>query len=68
MNFLAENKIIVMVVLLGVLVCGCSTRNKAIPDVSMHNLPPTYEGLDNAYWWRASLKMFGLLMSVLTLW
>lgn len=56
MNSLAENKFIVMVVLLGVLVCGCSTSKKPIPDVSMHNLPPTYKGLDNSYWWRCKFK------------
>ena len=52
----AEKKIIVMVVLMGILVCGCSVSNKPIQDVSVHNIPPTYKVLDNTYWWRCKFK------------
>jgi hypothetical protein len=45
-----------MVALMGFLLCGCSTGNKPIPDVSAHNLPPTYKELDNTYWWRCRFK------------
>lgn len=56
MTSLAENKIIVMAVFLGVLVCGCSASNKPIQDLSINNVPPTYKVLDNSYWWRCKFK------------
>lgn len=57
MTFPAEQKIIALVVLLGVLVGGCSANNRPIiQDVSTHNAPPAYKILDNTYWWRCKFK------------
>jgi len=49
-------KIFLMIVLLGTLVCGCSTSSKPIQNFSMQNDSSSYKDLDNSYWWRCNFK------------
>jgi len=47
---------ILIVLLTGLLLFGCSTSKKPSASLSLHNIPPTYKVLDNTYWWRCNFK------------
>ena len=50
-------KIIVLVILPGLLVCACSASNKPIQNVSIPIiLSHSYKVLDNTYWWQCKFK------------
>ena len=51
-----EKKVILIVILMGVLMCGCGTSSKSIDKLSNHNVPPADQVLDNVYWWRCNFK------------
>lgn len=45
-----------LVILMGILVCGCSTGGKPVQNLSMHTIPDNYKALNNSYWWRCNFK------------
>jgi len=51
-----EKKSILLVILMGFLVCGCSTNRKSVQNLSPHNVAPAHKILDNAYWWHCNFK------------
>ena len=51
-----KTKIILLIILIGFLVCGCSANRRPIQNLSTHNIPPNFRTLDDAYWWRCKFK------------
>ncbi len=51
-----KTKIILLIIFLGFLVCGCSTNKRPIQNLSTHNISPKFRMLDDAYWWRCKFK------------
>jgi hypothetical protein len=58
MIFSVGKKVFLMVLLMGLLLFGCSTSKKSIENLSLHNIPPSYKVLDNTYWWRCNFKNY----------
>ena len=54
---LIEKKTILVVILVGILVCGCSTNTKPINLLSKAQAPPSFKITTNTYWWNCSFQV-----------
>ena len=54
---LVEKKTIPLVILMGVLVFGCSTKRTPVHVLSTDHVPPRYKVMDNTYWWTCNFRI-----------
>ena len=54
---LVGKRTILLVILMGILVFGCSTNRKPIHLLSKDNVPPSFKITDNTYWWNCSFQV-----------
>ena len=50
-------KNILLVILMGVLLFGCSTNRKPVHLLSKDHVPPSFKIIDNSYWWNCSFHV-----------
>jgi len=49
-------RIILLIISLGFLVCGCGINRRPVQNLSTYNIPSNFRALDDAYWWRCKFK------------
>ena len=57
MVYLAEKKSLVMVLLIGILIAGCSVKKKPEHVLSPDHVPPGFKSMDNSYWWTCNFRI-----------
>ncbi len=57
MKALVEQKTILLIILMGILLVGCSATRKPDHELSVNNVPPSYKNLENNYWWECDFRV-----------
>ena len=54
---LVEKKTVLLAILMGILVFGCSTNRRPDHGLSAAHVPPSFKIMDNIYWWKCNFRI-----------